>query len=277
MSKSKKIKKLFYFAFFVVFVGGLVYIAMNYSIYKTNENFSVNGKTNLLISKSTIIKKYDIVLFDEPYLNENKETLSRCLATGGDVLEISYSKVIVNQDTVQENFETTHKYRVNCFTEQSNNQLINDYKLTDSLNILGVYYLNLTQQQADVLIKDSSIMIKQIIAEKDLSNDVIFPFSYKFRWNEDNFGPLTVPAKGFKIEMNEKNYTLYKNTINYFEQDKVSFKDGKYYVNDNESNEYIFKNDYVFILNDDRTNINDSRKWGLIPTKIIKGKVIKQW
>ena len=44
-------------------------------------------------------------------------------------------------------------------------------------------------------------------------NTTFFPNSLPYGWNEDNFGPLTIPKKGSTVALNEYNLPLYKKSF----------------------------------------------------------------
>ena len=249
----------------------------DYTIYRGNSIFpNTDGKVVLILSKKATPQKSDIVLINKPFENEEIQIFTRCIAVGGDIVEIKNGEVFINNKTETGDYNVIKKYRVNCFSEEATNRLLNDYKLIDSVEVLGVYMLNLTNEEAKKLKNDSLIKIKPVIVEKGLGNDGIFPNTYKYRWNEDNFGALTIPYKGYKIDLSDNFYSLYKNTIIYFENVQLETREGLYYIDGQQVTEYTFKNNYYFVLNDARYNYEDSRSWGMIPKSQIEATVIKQ-
>lgn len=274
----KKNKKLIFSVIIIAVIAVVVKVFFfDFAIYK-GENIlpNVDGKTVLLLSKKANPEISDIVLINRPFVKEETHVFTRCIAVAGDVIEIKNSEVFVNDIPEIESSEIIKKYRVNCFSNEATNRLLNEYKLVDSVNLLGVYYLNLSNIEAETLKNDSIIKIQQIIVEKTLGNNDIFPFSYKYRWNEDNFGPLTIPSKGYKITLTDQSFSLYKNTIIYFENTQIEAREGKFYVGNNQITEFTFQNDYYFVMNDARYNYLDSRSWGMIPKSQIEATVVKR-
>jgi len=273
----KKGKKIIIFSFIIVLLTVVVAKIMFFDFIRVQnaDNLTNIKKNSLLIIQKNKTPNYgDIVFIENPFLE--KEEIIRCIALPNDEIEIINSNVFINGEQQIEIFETIKKYRVNCFNQQANDKLVNHFQLADEVNILGVYYLNLNKKMADSLLNDTLIMINQIIVKKGLANDSIFPQTYKYRWNEDNFGAVIVPYKGFSIELNETNYNLYKNTIMVFEGKTIQ-KDGNnnILIDGKQNSNYVFENDYYFVLNDTRSNLNDSRKWGFLPNSIIKGVVVR--
>lgn len=274
----KKNKKLIFSVIIIAVIAVVVKVFFfDFAIYK-GENIlpNVDGKTVLLLSKKANPESSDIVLINKPFTKEEIQVFTRCIAVAGDVIEIKNSEVFVNDIPEIGSSEIIKKYRVNCFSNEATNRLLNEYKLVDSVNLLGVYYLNLSNIEAETLKNDSIIKIQQIIVDKTFGNNDIFPFSYKYRWNEDNFGPLTIPSKGYKITLTDQSFSLYKNTIIYFENTQIEARDGKFYVGNNQITEFTFQNDYYFVMNDARYNYVDSRSWGMIPKSQIEATVVKR-
>jgi signal peptidase I len=48
----------------------------------------------------------------------------------------------------------------------------------------------------------------------------------------------------------------------------------KIYINDSLSAIYVVKQNYFFVLGDNRDNAIDSRTWGFLPEKFIAGKIV---
>lgn len=82
-------------------------------------------------------------------------------------------------------------------------------------------------------------------------------------WNIKNWGPLIVPAKGLKMELDDFTRELYRQAIEY--------ETGTFMPDDLES--YTFNSDWYFAVGDNAVDSNDSRYWGFIPEEFIIGIV----
>lgn len=121
---------------------------------------------------------------------------------------------------------------------------------------------------------DSVVMEVQI---KGTPGYNVFPQSPYYRWNVDNFGPIYIPKAGSTVEINNKTIPLYKKIIRDYEHNQVKVESNRVLINGEEVSSYTFKQDYFWMMGDNRDHSEDSRAWGYVAEDHIVGKPVFIW
>jgi signal peptidase I len=94
-------------------------------------------------------------------------------------------------------------------------------------------------------------------------------------WNEDNYGPLIVPMKGMTITINAENINEWQLLIDReFNKYAVSVEGTVININGKPERKYTIKDNYYFVMGDNRDDSMDSRFWGFVPYNNIIGKAV---
>ena len=138
--------------------------------------------------------------------------------------------------------------------------------------------ISLTYQDA-FKIENSNVFdtIYRVTQSKDVSNLNFFPNNKNFNWNNDYMGPIYIPKKGDKIDLSLDNLPLYKKIIKDYEFNDIVISNGRIIINSKEQDSYTFKQDYYWMMGDNRYNSEDSRVWGFVPFDHVLGKPVFIW
>ena len=138
--------------------------------------------------------------------------------------------------------------------------------------------INATIDQVNTIKKSNNFdSITRNVNEIKTYNESYFPNRITFNWNQDNFGPIIIPKKGDKIILDNKTYPLYKKIIEEYENNSVIRKSNVFIINNKKVDHYYFKQNYYWMMGDNRHKSEDSRYWGFVPYDHIMGKPIFIW
>ncbi|MEY2894330.1 MAG: Signal peptidase [Bacteroidota bacterium] len=251
------------------------------------------------------VKQGDAVVFNVPNFEEDGDApldlrtfyVKRCVATPGDVLEVRDQQVFVNNKAMENPEKMQHPVFMKT-KENLDDAFFADYgirndpnasydsadwlPLADSTNQLAGYKLNTSKKHIDEIKSLPWAKSFDLDAFKDPKGVTfidMFPHdTVDFKWNRDFYGPLKVPAKGWTVQLDRKNVKLYQEAIIKYEGNSdIVLAGDKLLKNGQAMASYTFKQDYYFMMGDNRHNSADSRFWGFVPADHIVGKAVFVW
>lgn len=227
----------------------------------------------LAFKKIDKLNRNDISIFWFP-IDTSTMFVKRCVGLPGDTLQIDASQVIINKKKLNLN-DVKIKYLVKTNGTPLNFERLKNYGYESADYYMpnpNEYHLFLTIDQVAHL-KSLSITksIERITFPKDQKEEIIYPEDKN--WNADYYGPIYIPKEGDQIKLTSSNINLYLKCIEY-ENQAVTRTEKGLQVDGELITSYTFKDNYYFMMGDNRHNSLDSRYWGLLPEKWVIGKVM---
>ncbi|WP_194766018.1 signal peptidase I [Tamlana sp. I1] len=249
------------------------------------------------------IERNDIVVFNQPadtlldmnnfrpdrnyYKPIDKKTnlVKRCVGIAGDTLEVRNGFVYINgkKNELPDRAHLQFSYYVQPKTNQFNPAFLKErYDITDGFGIINkenTYYFSAISDEALAKFKDNPnvVSITPNIKEKGLRDPNIFPHDPAYNWNIDFFGPLYIPEAGKSININLENLPLYKRVITEYEGNDLKVQGNQILINGEVATNYTFKQNYYWMMGDNRHNSIDARAWGFVPFDHVVGKPVFIW
>jgi signal peptidase I len=223
---------------------------------------------------------YDVLAFNY-YEDDITDTMpivlvQRCIALPGDTFEIEDGFVYINNKGNKYIAQLQHNYLVRA-RQELDSVFLKKYNLNEGGIISDGwdYSFSMNLSTADSLKKDSLVKkVQRNIEKSGFRDDRIFPADSNYKWNRHNYGKLYIPKKKDTLQIDKSNIVLYKKLISVYENNSLEIKGDSITINGIPTTKYVVKENYYFVMGDNRDNAMDSRYWGFLPERFIIGKVI---
>ena len=233
--------------------------------------------------------------------DKREHYVKRCVGIAGDKFEVRNSDIYINDTLQAMPKKAQHYFLVKCssrvFGEESNSSngriSLTNSALLDKLDIYAsevsveaiskdtiVYKLNMPADvAADVKKIPDVVSVIRKAEQKGFREFTVFPHNNSYAWNNDFFGPLIIPKAGMTLPIDTHNLCLYKKILDTYDDGihQVISQNGQVLYDQKPISSYKFKQDYYFMMGDNRHNSADSRSWGMVPYDHIVGSPFFVW
>ncbi len=194
-------------------------------------------------------KRNDILVFNYPVesnvpVDRRKPFIKRCIGLPGDTLLISNGEISINSMLIEEAAGVLVRY--------------------SQLNGLRDSSMGIEEGRLSGLGRDTY--------QAGEYSPSFYPNTGLVKWNPDHLGPLVIPKMGMRIELSPSNLILYKRVLEIYEENTLQQLGDVVFVNGKAASHYTFKQDYYFVMGDNRYDSIDSRFWGFLPHDHLIGR-----
>ncbi|MDG1803832.1 signal peptidase I [Flavicella sp.] len=238
-------------------------------------------------------------------IDKKSNYVKRCVGIAGDSLEIRDGHIFINgeRSILPERAKPQFYYTVDTDGKNmSDNMIYNTYHVRPGearttykeyvlplayekqlYNKFGKdylqnrkYLLNLDEKNASKLKKNKQIKSVSRNIQPKGEAEGVFP-SMQMNWNKDNMGPIYIPEEGKTVSLDIQSLPFYKKIITEYEHNTLAVEGNSIFINGQKVTSYTFKQNYYWMMGDNRHNSEDSRYWGYVPFDHVVGKPVFVW
>jgi signal peptidase I len=245
------------------------------------------------------VKRNDVVVFHVPTEDMHPPDLrmnyiKRCIAVAGDEVMLRHRQVYVNGKAAENPAQLQYKYYV-IGTDVLNEETFHQRGIQEPMAAQGGYVIDCSPAvAADIkklpFVKSIGLALPDSAGVPDPR---IFPNNpdantsqpkaaprVVVNWNKDNYGPIRIPKEGATVMLTKETVPLYlKIILRYEDNPGVTLGPDDLLHNADGSvlTQYTFRQNYYWMMGDNRHNSEDSRFWGFVPEEQIVGKAVFIW
>ncbi|MHB0754088.1 signal peptidase I [Polaribacter sp. M15] len=237
--------------------------------------FYINGKKNQLPYRAKLQFYYTFECKKPISQSTYPKFLLEKERTGVYKILTEYWENTKVQEAIKQNGNLTKIGQDSLYTEVAggiNPQFAQRLKM---VNVDTKININMTDEEVDRLKKyPLTVSVTKVNHAPDKA---IFPHIEELGWSQDNFGPIYIPEAGATVKLDKNSLPFYEQIIKNYENNDLMVNGDDIYINGEKVASYTFKQDYFYLIGDNRHNSLDGRYWGYVPFDHVLGKPVMIW
>lgn len=229
------------------------------------------------------VGRNDAVVFNHPEsegpVDRKPHYIKRAIGLPGDTVEIRGKVVLVNGRPLLEKSSVQHRWMV--YLAQGGDELPSELLHEHDVEQVRHYripprvLINADHEAARLIGELPHVLgiRPDIRSPREVEGPLVVPQGRGF--GRDFYGPFAIPRRGDTVYLGSGELELYESLIARHEGRSVRRRvNGVIEVDGQPTERYTFRQDYYFVLGDNRDDSVDSRHWGLVPADHLVGKAV---